>query len=70
MKGLQQMYATGDISLDELVQRIRSWEAHLLHGDTYRLRRKLFDRYVFVKGEEAYIKRLVEEERTLAYEED
>ena len=54
MKELQRLYTTGDIGLDELVQRIRSWEAHLLHGDTYRLRRKLFDRYVFIKGEEAY----------------
>jgi RNA-directed DNA polymerase len=50
MKVLQQMYAAGDIDLDQLVQRIRSWEAHLLHGDTYRLRRKLFDHYNICKG--------------------
>jgi RNA-directed DNA polymerase len=56
--------------LDELVQRIRSWEAHLLHGDIYRLRRKLFDHYVFVKGETAYIRLLAREERIQAYEED
>ena len=70
MKELQQLYATGEIGLDELVQRIRSWEAHLLHGDTYRLRRKLFDHYVFVKGEEAYIKLLAKKESMQAYEED
>ena len=70
MKELQRIYATGEIGLDELVQRIRSWEAHLLHGDTYRLRHKLFDHYVFVKGEEAYMKLLAEEERMQVYEED
>lgn len=69
MKVLQQMYAAGDIDLDQLVQRIRSWEAHLLHGDTYRLRRKLFDHYVFMKGEGAYIRLLAKEERMQAYEE-
>jgi RNA-directed DNA polymerase len=43
MKELQRLYFTGEIDLSALMQRIRSWEAHLLHGDTYRLRRKLFD---------------------------
>ena len=33
------------------MQRLQSWEAHLLHGDTHRLRRKLFDYWVFVRGE-------------------
>ena len=70
MKELQRLYATGEVGLDELVQRIRSWEAHLLHGDTYRLRRKLFDHYVFIKGEEAYIKLLAKDERMQAYEDD
>ena len=69
MKELQRLYATGDIGLENLVQRIRSWEAHLLHGDTYRLRRKLFD-YVFVKEDQAYMKLLAEEERMQAYEDD
>lgn len=47
MEELQREYAAGNISLKPLVQRIQSWEAHLMHGDTYRLRRKVFDRYVF-----------------------
>ncbi|MEM9948283.1 MAG: RNA-directed DNA polymerase [Cyanobacteria bacterium P01_D01_bin.36] len=64
MKNLQRLYAAGDITLDELVQRIRSWEAHLLHGNTYRLRRKLFDCYVFKKGAEAHIRQLVKEEQS------
>lgn len=44
---LQQDYTTGQVSLSELVQRLQSWEAHLRHGDTYRLRQTIFDRWVF-----------------------
>lgn len=51
MKQLQKDYAAGTISLKPLVQRLQSWEAHLMHGDTYRLRRKLFDHYVFTYEE-------------------
>ncbi len=52
MKALQRQYEAWEIGLDPLVQRLQSWEAHLLHGDTHRLRRKLFDYWVFVRGEE------------------
>lgn len=51
MKQLQQDYETGDITLKPLIQRLRSWEAHLMHGNTHRLRRKLFDSYVFRRKE-------------------
>ena len=44
---LQHDYTAGDLSLPDLVQRLQSWEAHLLHGDTHRLRRRLFDQLVF-----------------------
>jgi hypothetical protein len=44
---LQHDFATGELSLKDLVQRLQSWEAHLLHGDTHRLRRRLFDDLVF-----------------------
>ena len=47
MKQLQLEYAQGEIELHPLIQRLQSWEAHLLHGDTHRLRRKIFDRYTF-----------------------
>jgi len=50
---LQRAYATGDLSLKDLVQRLQSWEAHLLHGDTYRLRRQFFDSIVFRKSDES-----------------
>jgi retron-type reverse transcriptase len=39
-KHLQQAYHQGLISLDDIHKRICSWEAHLKHGNTYRLRRK------------------------------
>jgi retron-type reverse transcriptase len=47
MQQLQRDYEVGHITLKPLVQRLRSWEAHLMHGDTHRLRRKLFDAYAF-----------------------
>ena len=53
MNQLQQAYEAGDISLKPLIQRLQSWEAHLMHGDTYRLRRKIFDHYVFRKKEDS-----------------
>ena len=46
-KKLQQEYAKGTLGLKPLVQRLQSWEAHLMHGDTHRLRRRLFDELVF-----------------------
>lgn len=51
MKQLQRQYAAGEIELKPLVQRLQSWEAHLLHGDTYRLRQKVFEQYGFVRSE-------------------
>jgi hypothetical protein len=37
----------GEVPLEAVIQRLQSWEAHLLHGDTHRLRRRLFDQLVF-----------------------
>lgn len=44
---LQRGYASGDILLQELTQRLQSWEAHLLHGNTHRLRQRIFEQLVF-----------------------
>ncbi len=44
---LQANFSKGELSLADLVQRLRSWEAHLLHGDTQALRRQIFDQLVF-----------------------
>lgn len=53
LKHLQTEYATGKITLKPLVQRLQSWEAHLLHGDTYCLRRSIFDATIFRLREES-----------------
>lgn len=50
LKALQKMYAAGEIDLAPLVQRLQSWEAHLKHGNTYRLRRKVFDFHTFQRA--------------------
>ncbi|MEA5536837.1 RNA-directed DNA polymerase [Crocosphaera sp. XPORK-15E] len=44
---LQYDYRYYQISLEKLIQRVQSWEAHLKHGDTYQLRRKIFDNWKF-----------------------
>jgi len=44
---LQHDYTAGELPLSGLIQRLQSWEAHLLHGNTHRLRRRLFDQLVF-----------------------
>ena len=61
LKLLQQDYEAGTITLKPLVQRLQSWEAHLLHGDTYQLRRQIFEATVFCL-KETRIKELEEEE--------
>lgn len=52
MQQLKREYEAGKISLKHLVQRLQSWEAHLMHGDTHRLRRKVFEAYVFRRKDE------------------
>lgn len=47
LRNLQIDYAQGKISLREVFQSIRSWIAHLDHGDTWRLREKIFASLVF-----------------------
>ena len=44
---MQKDFTAGKLSVADLAQRLQSWEAHLLHGDTHRLRRRLFDQLVF-----------------------
>ncbi|MDX2032602.1 MAG: RNA-directed DNA polymerase, partial [Blastocatellia bacterium] len=38
----QAQFRTGGMSLDELTQCLRSWIAHLAHGDTWQLRKEVF----------------------------
>lgn len=46
-KQLQKAYAQGEIELPDLITRLQSWEAHLAHGDTYRLRQRIWQQLSF-----------------------
>ena len=46
-KRLQRAYARDEVTLSDLTQRLQSWEAHLAHGDTYRLRQRIWQRLSF-----------------------
>lgn len=54
LRQLQHDYTTGKVTLSELKQQLQSWEAHLLHGDTYRLRCQIFDHWSFTPVEDRY----------------
>jgi retron-type reverse transcriptase len=47
LRQLKYDYHYGQISLEKLIQRLQSWEAHLKHGDTYRLRKNIFAHWRF-----------------------
>jgi predicted transcriptional regulator len=44
---LQKDYATHKIDWEKVSTSITSWIAHLEHGDTYQLKKKIFDSLVF-----------------------
>ncbi len=43
LKRLQVAYASGELSEHEVAQSLQSWNAHLAHGDTWRLRQNIFN---------------------------
>jgi retron-type reverse transcriptase len=43
---MQEEYAQGKITLLKMSQRRKSWESHLKHGDTWRLRERIFSCFV------------------------
>jgi hypothetical protein len=49
LKKLQSQYTLREIGLDKVNQSIQSWVAHLEHGDTWRLREKVFTALVFTR---------------------
>jgi retron-type reverse transcriptase len=52
LKGLQSSYAEGRIDLDAVKSSMISTHGHLLYGDTYRLRKKVYGAMVFAhRGE-------------------
>lgn len=47
LRRMQESYALGGLSAEEVRCRLESWSAHARHGDTYHLRRCLLDASVF-----------------------
>ena len=52
LRRLQKAYAKGTVNLDQVIQRMRSWEAHLKYGDTDALREAIFSSTWFVRDSE------------------
>ncbi|MBS1787613.1 MAG: RNA-directed DNA polymerase [Acidobacteria bacterium] len=50
LKKLQDDYRSGRFGLDRITQSVRSWVAHLEHGDTFRLRQQVFSLLAFARG--------------------
>jgi retron-type reverse transcriptase len=50
LKRLQSRFAAGEIGLTKLTDCIKSWIAHLEHGDTWQLRDEVFTRLAFTRG--------------------
>jgi retron-type reverse transcriptase len=49
LKQLQRDYAQGKIEFKDVHCLVQSWVAHLAHGDTWRLRQKIFTSVVFAR---------------------
>ena len=47
IKKLKSDYFTYKISLSKLIERLQSWEAHLKHANSYKLRRNIFNKNTF-----------------------
>jgi len=47
LRGLQQAYADGELSLEKVADSIQSWCAHAAHGNTYRLRSQILRQTIF-----------------------
>jgi retron-type reverse transcriptase len=49
LKRLQSAYSSGEITLEDVENSVRSWLAHATHADSYQLRRQLMSQAVFKK---------------------
>ena len=47
MRGMQHDYARGRIGWEDIQPRVRAWNAHAEHGDTWKLRGKIFGQFAF-----------------------
>jgi retron-type reverse transcriptase len=50
LRRMQAMYRRGEIGVEAVTQSMRSWIAHLEHGDTWRLRERVFASLGFTRG--------------------
>jgi retron-type reverse transcriptase len=50
LRRMQTAYAAGQLGQGDISQSLRSWIAHLAHGDTWRLREQIFANLVFTRG--------------------
>lgn len=50
LRTMQRMYAERTLKHTDITQSLRSWIAHLEHGDTRRLREQIFTDLVFTRG--------------------
>ncbi len=53
LRRYQKLYQTGEMSATKVRDCLRSWIAHLQHGDTWRLRERVFTRLVFRRSQGA-----------------
>ncbi|MFM6058739.1 MAG: RNA-dependent DNA polymerase, partial [Microcystis aeruginosa] len=49
LRQLQRDYTQGKIELIDIIHSIQSWEAHLMHGDTWQLRQQIFTTLGFTR---------------------
>ncbi len=50
LRRMRAAYQTGALTLVQVTQSLRSWIAHLEHGDTWQLRERVFTDLAFVRG--------------------
>lgn len=68
LKEMVEDYRAGRLGISEVTDRVRSWVAHLEHGDTWRLRGRIFSSLVFTRAGRREVptpvaRRLVEQQR-------
>lgn len=49
MRGMQRQYAAGHLTIGQVSQAVQSWCAHCGHGDTWRLRERVFSTLEFAR---------------------
>jgi hypothetical protein len=50
---MQVCFAQGEMTWEDVKQRIQAWLAHAAHGDTWKLRERLLDEFSFTGGRRA-----------------